>query len=162
MVKPRGNWQPVKEFDGVQIYLDPDTGQFGAHLGKTNDTWMGRKDLKVIEREIRKRQGGISVIATRDHKAWQAELTGYEKDHWLFADGGKDHRWYLNVYRFDGDLLADLQVITDEFAALREREKLLQEKWSATLQQHKAIRESELPTLLAEARARKSEEPTEE
>jgi len=153
MVLTRGNWQELKKYEGFQIYINPDTGQFGVFLGTTNDSWMARKDLKVIEREIRKRIGGIPVIIISEHRAWQAEVTAYEKDYWLTADGTKCHRWNVTIYPFDAQLLADLQTINTEFQALKEQEKQLGERWAATVREHVAISSHNLSTLLAEARA---------
>lgn len=153
MVLPRGNWQKLKEYEGCQIYIDPDSGQFGAHLGNTNHSWMARKDLKVIEREIRKRRGGVPVVMVRDRRVWRMELTAYEKDNWLTSDGSKWATYNSVPYPFNAELFVTLEGLVAQREELRRQERILDQAWDEATRLHKSIRERDLPELLAACRA---------
>jgi hypothetical protein len=158
-----GKWDPLKVYEGFQVYINPESGQFGVQLGKFSDTWMARKDLKVIEREIRKRVGGIPVIMTSGENAVRAEVTGWEKDEWLTADGGKHRDWNVKIYPFDEQLLADLEALVEERKELEKQLADIADRRYAILRQHTPIRSQDLPDLIAATRARSAaaEEPEE-
>jgi hypothetical protein len=155
----RPNWAPLKEYEGHTIYIDPGSGKFGVEFA--NGQQMERKDLKIIESEIRKRRGGFPAIITRDERAWPVEITGYENDHWLTANGDKFHRWHYDVYRFDEELVLGLDALMDRKKELETALQQLSREWSELKSKYKTVREEHLPEILAEVRAQKEATTTE-